>query len=1121
MKGYTKLTAALAAFVLLFIAIGVSTPTASAATVVLSVSPTSATTLASTDKQKNNTICSSSTCVTSGDSEFRVTVTDSGANLSATEIDTITVSVKNADLATVTPASSRDANAKTITLTEVVSTSVFTKANNTGVFSRVVSSKHGSTDLSPDRGRSDLASVLVSAGTTTNLTSLDLDNVNTGQNTVLVPAAVQTLLITAKVLVKTADGAAPEGEESVITAVAGDGSFTMAPALTAALGAGDTVIVLTPKVQAKAFTGNTITTTYKPTGSLGVSKSIKVDNVKPTLLVTSPETGHITKGNKDVVFTADITDTGAKFPSIASGVVNNNNADTKGRIQLYVGTNVVSLTSASYTAIDDGWRLSVTVNSTDIANIAAKVPWWIVVEDLAGNVQQPSAGTASTTTTAGLTTTVIDSAYIGLPNALFVGRTIKRTIAGVASSKAISAFDGTTGTFTTAAFSAVSAVGSTYEIAKTGLITVDSTAPKVASTADVQTGHNWSAGSAAGARLKTGTSAKTTSIRVTFTDASGLDGTTVTPASFSATGNTVTATLLVDVAGENAAAPKQRIPNDVFLTLETALASSARPTVSVSSGVIKDKAGNAVTGGSYKATDKLGPGLALAIDNSLSKKQVKLTITTDEQLNESPVVELRTMTSATAGTLSLLLGGVAFVDADTDLADDNSGLLAAAHATALAGMPPTVPSVSQSAALTYTYTTKIASIPATLTGAEYNVYVTGNDTSSNPGKKGHKTDATSTSAVTFELDRYLNGGKAPKVSVSDQVATVGTAVSGPKVEAVDPMIVTVDFNRRCTTNACDGLNSDAKGESAEYTRDSNKTVSLTSASLKVIFSNGTSETTTFDLSTEVSSPDNKRFTIPVMSPKVGKYQLTVKAADEAGNNSLTNPLASSAQSLKYSWQVTAAKPVKLALSPGWNLVSLPFQPANPATNSVIPTTHPADIVMTFDNANQVWLVSRRDADTGLFAGDVAVMTANTAYFVRTDNFQDLSILRPPVATAAAAPPPPPAIGVVAGWNLVPVVSLAIPLPKGIDADSYFGTLQSGANVGWLKAMTFSPLTRTWTSVTPKTNENVFTATGQDFTDSCGVSTTSTAAFASETIKTQVCVGKGYWLYASAGGVIIP
>ena len=1039
MKGYWKLTAALAAFVMLFIAVGVSTQgTAFAdAGVTLTVTPTSGSTLTS-DGKLNDTICSNSgiagSACLAADGTFTITVHNSAAATQALVIETITVSVKNVDLATVTPPTGVDSNPKTITLVET--------GVDTHIFSRLVRSKHASTGLTAD---------------VTNKPTPLADDVGT--------------------------------------------------------------------VEVKAFTGNTLTATYNPVGSLGITKSIKVDNVKPTLLTSSPTSNLIIKGNTTVVFTADVTDSEADFPTKASNVNANNTAGTKGRVQLFVGTSAVTLPDSAYTAITDGWRVSASFNSNDIANIAAKVPWWIQAEDLAGNVQEPSSGTTGTTTSLGATpvsgvtaSTVIDSAFATLPDDLFNGRQMKITIAGVDQTETIVDFTGASGTFifgTAAAdsFTVAIASGTTYEITKTLLITVDSTAPTVAAAADVTTGEAWDATKAAGTRLRTGLNAKNTSIRVKFTDTSGLDISTVTPVSFTVTGNTVNSVLLVDVVGQDAAAPEQRIPNDVFLTLANSLSSSGRPDVSISSGLIKDKAGNGVTGVTFKATDKLGPGLLLDTNASLNKKEIKTTITSDEQLGANPVVALSTLTSNTAGTLA---------------------------AAATPG------SLSQTTALTYSYSTKIASIPADTPGAEFNVYVTGSDTSANPGKAGHASDGTNSSAKTFELDQMLNGGKEPKVSVSDKVATVTTvtAADGPKVEAVNPMIVTVDFNQRCLLVGCtttSGTDFDAKGESAEYARDSFKTVSLTKASLKVTFTDGSFETTPFDLATQVSSPDSKRFTIPVLSPKVGKYVLTINAVDLAGNDNLSAPTAVTPQDLKFSWEVTAAKPVKLALSPGWNLISLPFQPANPAINSVIATNHPADIVMTFDNANQVWLVSRRDATSGLFTGDVTVMTANTAYFLRTNNFQELEILRPPVATAAAAPPPPPAIAVVPGWNLVPVVSLSIPLPTGVAANSYFGTLQSGANVGWLKAMTFDPLSRTWTSVTP--NDTFVLAVGATnpctgialvaanvatITEPCQnaahVDTSAGSGFNlldTVAMKRAVLVGKGYWLYASNPGVIIP
>jgi len=1111
--------------VMLFIAIGVSsTGTVSAQTATITVVPTSPATLSTGDTKKNNTACSVitglSTCA-AGDNTYLITVNDQGRTSLDTHIETITVTVKNADLATVTPSTGPDGNAKTITLIETdVATDIFT---------RTVTTKHASSGLQHDSPPIEVTT----ASNTTTFTALGFDetagNDSVDGNDIIYTDAMRAVVVAAGDAYFV-DVAAIHADNRLlvdkrdITGITDAGVVTIA-ATAAAAAVGDRLFVPGVAVETKAFSGNTLTATYKPVGTLGISKSITIDNVKPSLVMNGPAVDLITKSAKTVTFSADVTDTGAGYPSKSSSIVSNNTAGTKGRIQLFVGSvanGAVSLASTAYTAIDNGWTVSADFSSTDIKNIGPRVPFWIEAEDLAGNVQKPGTGYKGNTTSQGLTTTIVDTSLIGMGDDMLNGHSAIIYYAGVKETKAISDFVSATGVITTAAFSAVTPANVEYELKGVGLVTVDSTAPTVSSAAAVQTGHNWSSAKPAGSRIRTGLFDKDTSIRVTFTDASGLAASTVTPASFSVAGNTVTSTLLVDVVGENAATPVQRIPNDVFLTLDTALASNARPNVSVIGGIITDKAGNAVVSGTYKATDKLGPGLTTSKSVNFSKKEVKVAITADEQLLAAPAYDQRHMTSSTNSTTK-----------------SGSAITTGA-------------SITQTGALTYSFKSTIAGIPSGA-GAEMMLYLTGSDTSSNAGKAGHATDAANPAAIIYELDKMLNGGANPKVSVSDKVAEVtagaaptGTAISstnvGPSIEAVDPLIVTVDFNRRCVNVACAGTaESAATGESKEYARDSYKTVTLTSAKLKVTFADGTYETTTFDLATDVTSPDNKRFTIPVLAPKIGQYELSIKAVDLAGNDNLNASTAALAQTLKWDWKVTAALPVKLAMSPGWNLLSLPFQPANPAINSVIASTHPADIVMTFDNANQVWLVSRRDADTGLFAGDVAVMTANTAYFVRTNNFQELSILRPPTATAAAAPPPPPAIAVVPGWNLVPVVSLALPLPKGIAADSYFGTLAAGANKGWLKAMTFSPLTRTWSSVTPAqtsiyavgatnpcTGAALVAANVATITEPCQngahVDTTAGGGFNTDdtvALKAAVLIGKGYWLYASSAGVIIP
>ena len=655
--------------------------------------------------------------------------------------------------------------------------------------------------------------------------------------------------------------------------------------------------------------------------------------------------------------------------------------------------------------------------------------------------------------------------------------------------------------------------GWNYVILNTNLITVDDESPVVTG---VTTGDAYDSSKK---QTLTGTRAKANSIKVQFRDdgknendgaGSGLDASSVTPSDFTVANNSVQATLVVGTA--------------VYLTLGDNLGSEEKPTVNIANGAILDKAGNAYAGGRERSSDNLGPNLSLSKDVSLSNDDVTVTITTDERLGSTPEVWV------------------------TAVNDDG---LAPAMASDAEGnrLEGNVSSVRPSGALSYTFV-----YDAPDGDGEYSVYVVGEDTGGTENDVGHASNPATSSAFTFEIDSVLNENNGPIVSVaSNEDVKMDTS----EVEQVDPMIVTVAYT----------------DEAGEYKGDSYRTVELTSAELVIRYDDGTSDTINFNLTTEVRTSDNIKFTIPLLNPKIGSYTLTVEAVDQAGNEGEASE----------SWEVVAPSPVNIEMAPGWNLISLPFQPANPAINSVINASHPADIVMTFDNATQVWLVSRRDAESGLFVGDITVMTASTAYFIRTENFQAIRMLRPPLATAAAAPPPPPAITVVKGWNLVPIVSNAAPTPSGVAADEYFGTLGGGgSNDGWLKALTFDTLSRIWVSVTPGERvqlsvDDINACTGKkpsatavgEGTEACQISVNGNLyaerssvaddivlgqmipdetteddtderpateddvtkgpdgdvdAFDANdkvTVRAAVEVGKGYWLYSTVDGVIIP
>ena len=958
--------------------------------------------------------------------------------------------------------------------------------------------------------------------------------------------------------------------------------------------------------QVKAFHGNRISVSFSRTGQLGFSDTLTVDNVGPNVLLIAPDVNLVTKKSVNITFSADITDGGAGFASDKDDLADSNNhalvedndvvadASVKGRIQFFVGQESVRLNSSNFTAIDDGWRVSKTLGSSDIQNLGDRVTWYFSAEDLAGNAKSSTGNLGGKTTEEAVEdqdaigTMLVDDAYAGAgyPDGIFNARGLRyttpsftldatqlaaitewfdplapetprpdfavsvteATVSPVTKMTTITTFTKNDGTFVVSSALSVTVTvlgiqsnldtgidedpetvfleasqarvramgsvivpipkGTSFNILSTHLVTVDGDAPE-AGAPFVVTGNAWG-GSPAG--HLTGTKAKKNSIQITFTDTSGIDTSTVTASAFTVTGNSVSSVQVIDTRGQGSVEEREANSYFVFLTLADNLGSSERPSVTISSGIIKDLAGNAYGGRTSKAEDRLGPNLSLSRSAGLSKKDVTVTIDTDEQLNDLPSV-----TRSVVG---------------------KDGALSGADGSRLA---------SQSAAQTYTYKSSISDIPGGAPGAKFNIYATGTDTQNdnNTGGVGDSKNGSSPKSFTFQLDRMLNGGQQPEVSVSDKVAEGSNKGSDqavtdiPSVQQVDPLIVTLDFAK----------------EAGEYSGDSYRTVELTSASMKITFADNTTKTTNYDLTTEVDTSDNIQFTIPVLNPRLGRYQLTLKAVDSAGNDNLTSPTATTAQSLVFKWEVVPAEPVEIKLKPGWNLISLPFRPASSAINSVIEATHPADIVMTFDNINKLWQVSRRDAETGLFVGDIPRMTATTAYFVHTINYQPIELLRPALTTANTTAPIPTDIPVSKGWNLVPIISGDVPIPVGISADLYFGTLAGPGGAGWLRALSFDTLVRNWETVSPgqsvtlkigATNPctgravNVDssgdeTTNVEDGTEPCQVGEYRDRSDNDEegtgkenrfdeqdtvTVNVPVIVGKGYWLYSTVDGALL-
>ena len=191
--------------------------------------------------------------------------------------------------------------------------------------------------------------------------------------------------------------------------------------------------------QVKAFHGNRIRITYQPVGELGTSKTLTVDNVPPSVVLNSPVNDLVVKKTVNVTFSADVTDNGAGFAAKEADVLESNTLeasrpeddanDVKGRVQLFVGRYPVVLTTSDFTAIDDGWRVSKTLASSDVAGLGDKVSFYFSAEDLAGNSRESSGNTSGKTdangAATGTTLVVSDLADAGYRVDVFVGRSIR------------------------------------------------------------------------------------------------------------------------------------------------------------------------------------------------------------------------------------------------------------------------------------------------------------------------------------------------------------------------------------------------------------------------------------------------------------------------------------------------------------------------------------------------------------------------------------------------------------------------------------------------------------------------------------------------------------------------
>lgn len=482
----------------------------------------------------------------------------------------------------------------------------------------------------------------------------------------------------------------------------------------------------------------------------------------------------------------------------------------------------------------------------------------------------------------------------------------------------------------------------------------------------------------------------------------------------------------------------------VFLRLRSDLAANATPEVELV-GEVLDLAGNERDEGKDDATlDRIAPTLTVTTDQGerpVTNDTINLTITSDENIGAPSVTFRKVMSKTVDGKTTQALGRA------------NEGYVVVKFVSA---------------------TEYRATISSRGDNGLYTVVVEATDAAGgNMGRAGDATEPSddnpapiqvgdATDAILFERD--------DSVPNPDVDPTVDGAQDRFRTE--DPnTLIHIDFSAEA--NEYDDQKGTDPNDEATFNKrigddlDTHAGVTILSATLDGV-----------DISNSLQANEASNvFVYKASGLAIGDHKLEVAAQDAAGNRHSTPRDATIT--------IEERKPFSLELKPGWNLVSIPGDPADPSIDAVIPMDR-ADITAALayePSAPGRWLRATRGAD-GMFEGSLKNIVSTRAYWIETSSFVSLkvNIPKPPTGQARIKP----TIPIVKGWNIVPILDVDGDFELSfLEGENYFSGLTAGGVA--IEIDTFNTITNRWESVAPK----------------------------------DVEIGKGYWVHSSGAGVIVP
>ena len=537
----------------------------------------------------------------------------------------------------------------------------------------------------------------------------------------------------------------------------------------------------------------------------------------------------------------------------------------------------------------------------------------------------------------------------------------------------------------------------------------------------------------------------------------------------------------------------------VYVKLDRALGSGERPEVQLRHGAVRDLAGNPNDGTApEKAIDRIGPLLTVTVNGAVQDRPVimaddgelDIDVSADETLRGRPEIWFGKI-DYTAAVKAVV--GTATVTAVTAVAEKYT-VIDLVPGDAL------IRAAGDETSWSKTYDTDDMEI-ATDDAGHYAVIITAVDGSaaSNPGyTAGWKWDGTSRAStrsaplplddneldieklddagLIFEVDNAL-----PEADISVTPSRVDERL---ETESRYPFIH-IEFN------GIENSDGDDIGEDAEYKmgdlKDSHSRVVLNSLTV-----NGTSM-----LSAVLRvQGDEGQFSLALSRQELGDYEVEYEAVDDAGNEVDGD----------YTFSVVPRAPYKVALVPGWNLVSLPGTPLDQSIDSVMVATS-ASAVLGYRQGNWESAIRTEAEDgTSSWQGSLTTMEGGYGFWIQTDQFESIETLIPEVDPASTLPTVP----VAGGWNLLGVIDVRqakdgdSPLEKS-EADAYF------TSIPWRVAYSFETIPNAWTKLIPEVTAQVDNeATPDDENDTID-----------DPDAVEIANGKGYWVWSSEPGTLVP